>query len=148
MSGAGDPGDEPVAEPAGLDLGALFEQAMDMQQHLIEAQAAVVEGRAGGGAVTVRVNGAMEFEAVSIAPEALDPPDAELLGDLVLAALRDAVEQINQIQRSSMGGLDLGGLGGLDLGELGGALGLSGVTDTTAIEAGASEPSRDDPEET
>jgi len=101
----------------GFDMGALLEQAMGMQQQLLEAQAeaaeAVVEGQAGGGAVSVRVTGAMVFESVTIAPAAVDPDDVELLQDLVLAALNDAMDQIGQIQQASMGGLDLGGMGGM-----------------------------------
>jgi nucleoid-associated protein EbfC len=107
----------------GFDMGSLLEQAMEMQQHLLDAQAtaaeAVVEGHAGGGAVTIRVTGGMVFESVTISPGAVDPDDVELLQDLVLAALHDAMEQISQLQQASMGGLDLGGLGG--------ALGLGGA---------------------
>ncbi len=106
----------------GFDMGSLLEQAMEMQQHLLDAQAtaaeAVVEGHAGGGAVKIRVNGAMVFESVTIAPEAVDPDDVELLADLVLAALNDAMDQIGRLQQDSMGGLDLGSLTG--------ALGLGG----------------------
>jgi nucleoid-associated protein EbfC len=112
----------------GFDMGSLLEQAMEMQQHLLDAQAtaaeAVVEGHAGGGAVKIRVNGAMVFESVTIAPEAVDPDDVELLADLVLAALNDAMDQIGRLQQDSMGGLDLGSLTG--------ALGLGG----SPLEAG------------
>jgi DNA-binding YbaB/EbfC family protein len=101
----------------GFDMGALLEQAMGMQQQLLEAQAeaaeAVVEGQAGGGAVSVRVTGGMVFESVTIAPAAVDPDDIELLQDLVLAALNDAMDQIGQLQEASMGGLDLGAMGGV-----------------------------------
>ena len=93
-------------------MGALLEQAMEMQQQLMDAQAeaaeAVVEGQAGGGRGQVRVTGAMVFQSVTIAPEAVDPDDVEMLQDLVLAALHDAIAQIAQLQQSSMGGLDLG----------------------------------------
>lgn len=117
----------------GFDMGSLLEQAMEMQQHLLDAQAsaaeAVVEGHAGGGVVKIRVSGAMVFESVTIAPEAVDPDDVELLQDLILAALNDAMDQIGNLQQTSMGGLDLGSLGGalglggtpvLDVGEVGG----------------------------
>jgi len=109
----------------GFDMGALLEQAMEMQQQLVEAQSAaaetVVEGHAGGGAVRIRVTGAFEFESVSIAPSAVDPDEVELLQDLVLAALRDAVDQIGELQQTSMGGLDLGAMSG--------ALGLGAGSD-------------------
>jgi len=100
----------------GFDMGALLEQAMEVQQQLLEAQSAaaeaVVEGHAGGGAVRIRVTGAMQFESVTIAPEAVDPDDVELLQDLVLAALHDAIDQIGALQQASMGGLDLGAVSG------------------------------------
>jgi nucleoid-associated protein EbfC len=120
--GAGSGDDSPAA---GLD--GLLSQAMEMQQQMMEAQAqaaqAVVEGQAGGGAVRVRVTGAMEFESVHIAPEAVDPDDVDLLQDLVLAALHDAVGQVNALQSESLGGLgDL--LGGGGVGDLLGGAGL------------------------
>jgi DNA-binding YbaB/EbfC family protein len=100
----------------GLDLGALLEQAQAMQQQLVEAQAAaaeqVVEGHAGGGVVKVTVTGAMEFQSVKIDPSAVDPTDVEMLEDLVLAAIHDAVTQVNNLQQQSLGGLG-GALGGL-----------------------------------
>ncbi len=103
------------------DLDALLQQALQMQQQLAtaqaEARAAVVQGRAGGGAVTVTMTGEGEVTRISIAPEVVDPTDVELLEDLVLAALRDAGEQVRAIQSravSELGDLGLGGgLGGL-----------------------------------
>jgi len=129
--GAGPPDDG----VGGFDMGALLEQAMGMQQQLMEAQSAaaeqVVEGQAGGGAVVVRVSGAMVFESVTIAPAAVDPDDVTMLQDLVLAALHDAMDEVANLQQASMGGFDLGGLG--DLGELGGLLGGEAI-DATAVE--------------
>jgi DNA-binding YbaB/EbfC family protein len=100
----------------GLDLGALLEQAQQMQQQLMEAQAAaadqVVEGHAGGGVVKVTVTGAMDFRSVTIDPAAVDPSDVTMLEDLVLAAIHDAVHQVQELQQQSLGGLG-GALGGL-----------------------------------
>ncbi len=116
---AGLPGFDPSA--AGLDMGALFAQASKMQEQLMAAQQeaaeALVEGVAGGGVVKIRVTGTMEFQSVTIDPSAVDPDDVEMLQDLVLAALHDAVAQVGELQQGSMGlgGLDLGGL---DLGDL------------------------------
>jgi DNA-binding YbaB/EbfC family protein len=99
----------------GPDLGALLQQAQQMQQQLLAAQAEAAEqtheGVAGGGAVRVAVTGGMEFESVTIRPDAVDPDDVEMLQDLVLAALRDAVAKVNAAQQQALGGL--GGLGGL-----------------------------------
>src|SRR4249919_690616 len=87
----------------GADLGNLLSQAMEMQQQVMQAQAASteVEGQAGGGAVRVVVTGAMEFRSVHIAPAAVDPDDVDMLQDLVLAALHDAVDRINELQEQS-----------------------------------------------
>ena len=112
-----------MSEP--FDMQSLFAQVMDMQQQLAEAQAATlgaeVTGRSGGGAVEIDVTGGLEFRAVRIRPDAVDPADVSMLEDLVLAALIDAMRQIGEIQSEMTAGLDLGGLGGLGgLGELGG----------------------------
>lgn len=104
-----------------FDLNDLLSQAMEMQQQLAAAQDevanTVVEGQSGGGAVVVEVTGAFDFRAVRIRPEAVDPDDVELLQDLLLAALRDAVSRIGALQAESVGGVGAmlggGGLGGL-----------------------------------
>jgi len=92
-----------------------------MQQQLMDAQATaastVVEGRSGGGAVKVTVSGSMAFHSVVIDPSVVDPGDIDMLQDLVLAAVRDAVAQANDLNSQALGGLGLGG--GLD-GLLGG----------------------------
>jgi len=98
------------------DLSQLLQQAQAMQQQLMEAQAEaaeqVVEGVAGGGVVKVTVTGDMHFESVVIDPDAVDPNDVEMLQDLVLAAIHDAVARVNELQQQSLGGLG-GALGGL-----------------------------------
>ena len=105
------------------DINSLLKQAQKMQQQLMEAQAQaaeqVVEGVAGGGVVKVTVTGGMEFRSVSIDPAAVDPDDVEMLEDLVLAAIHDAMSKVQDLSQQAMGGLDLGGLGG----GLGGLLG-------------------------
>lgn len=108
----------------GIDIGALLEQASQMQSQMAEAQQEVadqlVEGVAGGGVIRIEVTGAMHFRSVTISPDAVDPDDVEMLQDLVLAALHDAVDRVQELQAGSMGGLDLGGL------DLGGLLGGDG----------------------
>jgi DNA-binding YbaB/EbfC family protein len=115
------------------DLGGLLGMAMDLQSQVAAAQeqaaANVVEGQAGGGAVRIAVTGGFEFQAVTIAPDALEGADVEMLQDLVLAALRDAVERVYELHAAtnplaSMGGLDLASL---DLGGLAGALGVAEI---------------------
>lgn len=129
-------GDQPGAPDApagfdGFDLGGMLEQVQALQSQMIEAQeqqeARVVVGSSGGGKVTVEVTGGGEFRNVTISPEVVDADDVEMLEDLVLAALRDAMSQIHEGQAQAVGGLQLPDLGGLDdLGGLGGLGGLLG----------------------
>ncbi len=101
-------------DSSGLDLGGLLEQASQMQAELMEAQAraadSVVEGSAGGGAVTVEVTGAMEFRSVTIQPDAVEPDAVEMLEHLVLAALHDATAKVDELQRGAVGDVELDGL--------------------------------------
>ena len=101
----------------GMDLGGLLASAQEMMAGVHAAADAVVEGTAGGGLVTVAVDGHFDFKSVSIDPKAIDPDDLSILEDLVLAALRDAAGQLREGQSGAMGGMDLGGLGGLLGGE-------------------------------
>jgi DNA-binding YbaB/EbfC family protein len=100
------------------DLGRLMAQAQQMQEQLVAAQAEaaekVVEGQAGGGVVRVAVTGGMEFRSVTIDPAAVDPDEVDMLQDLVLAALHDAMGKVGEMQEGLTSGLGLGGgLGGL-----------------------------------
>ena len=108
------PGPHP-GEPALPDLGGLLGMAMEMQQQVAAAQdkaaAALVEGQSGGGAVRIEATAGLEFRAVHVRPDALEGNDAEMLEDLILAALRDVVVQANEVQAEALG--DLGGLGGM-----------------------------------
>lgn len=109
-----------MSNEGGFDLGSLLEQAQAMQQQMVEAQeqqaAMTIVGTAGGGKVSIELTGAGEYQNVTIAPDAVDPDDVELLEDLVLAALRDASSQLAELQEQAMGAMqlpDIGGLGGL-----------------------------------
>jgi DNA-binding YbaB/EbfC family protein len=103
----------------GFDMNQLLAQAQQMQEQLLAAQEQAanqeVEGHAGGGVVKIVVTGGMEFKSVTISPEAVDPDDVEMLQDLVLAALHDAMARVQELQQGAMGGM---GLGGLDVGGL------------------------------
>ena len=104
--------------PDAPDLSQLMAQAQQMQEQMMAAQAEaaeqVVQGQAGGGVVRVEVTGGMEFRSVTIDPAAVDPDDVEMLQDLVLAALHDAMAKVGDIQQGLTSGLGLGGgLGGL-----------------------------------
>ncbi len=102
-----------MADEPDLNLNALLEQAQQVQQQLLAARSAaaeqVVEGHAGGGVVSVEVTGGLEFRKVTISPEVVDPADVEMLEDLVLAAIHDALHRVEELQQGAMGGLDLGG---------------------------------------
>ena len=116
----------------GFDLGGLLQQAQEMQQRMVDAQAevasTVVEGESGGGVVKVAVTCALEFRSVTIDPKAVDPDDVELLEDLVLAAINDAVARAHQTAADAMAEVQ-GDMGELlqGLGGMGGAGGLPGL---------------------
>jgi hypothetical protein len=86
------------------DLGGMMDGLAKMQA----IQAEVFEGSAGGGLVRIRANGRFDVEAVVIRPEAIEDGDADLLADLVLAALHDLTARVAAAQQDAMGGL--GGL--------------------------------------
>jgi DNA-binding YbaB/EbfC family protein len=98
------------------DMRQLMKQAQQMQEQLAQAQAQLAErrfeGSAGGGAVTAVVTGGNELVEVVISPDVVDPDDIEMLEDLVVAAVRQAMEAATQAANDELGGL-AGGLGGL-----------------------------------
>ena len=100
---------------SGGDLSGLLQAAQEMQAELASAQAqaaeTVVEGVSGGGAVRIEATAGLEFRAVHVRPDAMEGNDAEMLEDLILAALRDVVSQANDVHTEALG--DLGGLGGM-----------------------------------
>jgi DNA-binding YbaB/EbfC family protein len=102
----------------GANMQQLMKQAQKMQQQLQAAQeelaAAEVTGSAGGGLVSATVTGAGELTALTIDPKAVDPDDVETLQDLVVAAVRDARREAEQLAEQKMGPLT-GGLGGLGI---------------------------------
>jgi len=102
----------------GFDLGGLLEQAKQLQERLSSVQSEVAsrttEGRAGGGMVTVVVNGRLEVVRVQIDPSLLETPDREMLQDLVVAAVNDGIRAAQQLVAEEMqkvtGGLPIPGL--------------------------------------
>lgn len=101
-----------------MDFEKLAKAAQEMQVQMQKAQEEIaneiVEGTAGGGAVTVKATGAGRITEVKIAKEAIDPDDPETLEDLVLAAVNGALAAAEELAKSK---LNLGALG--DLGSLG-----------------------------
>ena len=100
------------------NMQQLMKQAQKMQQQMAAAQAelavAEVTGSAGGGLVTVTLNGAGEVRSLKIDPKAVDPNDVESLEDLVLAAIRDGVRQAQELATTTMGPVS-GAMGSLGL---------------------------------
>ena len=96
----------------------MMAQAQKMQQDMMKAQEELaderVEGSAGGGMVKVTVTGQSDVVGISISPEAVDPEDVEMLEDLIMAALADAIAKSKALAEKKMGGLGIpGGLGGM-----------------------------------
>ena len=104
------------------NMNQMMKQVQQMQAEMVkaqeEAQQQVVEASAGGGMVTVKVNGALEVLDIKIDPEAVDPDDVEMLQDMIQAAtneaLRSAQEMVSNKMAQITGGLE-GALGGLGL---------------------------------
>jgi DNA-binding YbaB/EbfC family protein len=106
------------------NMNAMLKQVQKMQADMAKAQEElkneIVEASSGGGMVTVKVSGDLEVREVRIDPEAVDPDDAELLQDMVLAAVNEALRAAQELAASKLnaatGGLGgPGGLGGLGL---------------------------------
>jgi nucleoid-associated protein EbfC len=89
----------------------MLKQLQKVQQQMEETQAQlaeeVVEGTA-GGVVTARVTGDTMVESISIDPSALDPDDVEMLGDLVTAAVNDALRKAKELAAERLGGISQG----------------------------------------
>lgn len=99
------------------NMNKMLKQVQKMQQEMLRVQeevaARVVEAAAGGGAVTVAVNGRPEVVAVKIDPAAVDPDDLEMLQDLIVAATNEALRKSQEMMAQAMarftGGLNIPG---------------------------------------
>jgi len=109
--------------PQPPNMQQMLRQVQKLQADMARAQeelaAAEVEASAGGGMVTVRVTGAMVVKEVRIDPAAIDPDDPELLADMVLAAVNEALREAQELANRKLGGatagLDMSALRGLGL---------------------------------
>lgn len=104
------------------NMAGLLKQAQKMQKEMEEKQSNLVnikvEGTAGGGMVTVTANAAQEIQEIKIDPEVVDPEDVEMLEDLVLAAVNQALENAKTKASDEMGKVTGGmmpGMGGMKL---------------------------------
>ncbi|MBQ6645408.1 MAG: YbaB/EbfC family nucleoid-associated protein [Clostridia bacterium] len=101
----------------GMGMGNMQQLAMKaqkLQQQMTEKQAELeertYESSAGGGMVSATVNGKKQLVALTIKPEAVDPEDVEMLQDMILAAVNEAIKQADETTEAEMGKLT-GGLG-------------------------------------
>jgi hypothetical protein len=100
-----------------MDLNQLMKQAQQMQAEMMKAQEKladeVVDASAGGGMVKVKMSGDLRLLELTIDPEAIDPDDAEVLADMVTAAVNEALRAAQRLASERMGGIaGLGGPGG------------------------------------
>jgi DNA-binding YbaB/EbfC family protein len=104
--------------PGGMNQQAMLKQAQKMQQDMLRMQEEMENktytAKAGGGMVSATVNGKHEVLELSINPEAVDPDDVEMLQDMVIAAVNEAMRTAEAEAQQNMarltGGLNLGGL--------------------------------------
>ena len=103
---------------AGMDMNKMLQQVQQMQEQMAKAQEELanetVEASAGGGMVTVRATGALEITEIKIARDAIDPDDPEMLADMVLAAVNEALRSAQSLMEAKLGPA-MGGLHGLGL---------------------------------
>ena len=105
--------------PGGMNQAAMMKQAQKMQQEMLrmqqEQEAKTFTAKAGGGMVSATVNGKHELVNLDINPEAVDPDDVEMLQDMILAAVNEAMRTADNEANNNMAKLTggLGGLGGL-----------------------------------
>ena len=118
--------------PQPPNLQNMLRQAQEMMAAQQEAQEALkserVEASAGGGMVKVVMTGDLRLESIAIEPDAVDPDDVEMLQDMVVAAVNEAVRSAQELQESKLGGAGAGfdpmsALDALGMGGLGGAMG-------------------------
>ena len=93
-----------------MNIQQMMKQAQQMQERLQKQMAELkVEGNAGGGMVTVVVNGAKQIQSIKIDPEVVSKDDVEMLQDLILAAVNDAQRKVDEELSRQMGGM-MGGM--------------------------------------
>ena len=97
-----------------MNIGQIAKMAQQMQTQMAQAQQELaettLEATAGGGAVRVVISGAGEIRALEIDPSAVDPAEVEMLQDLVLTAVNDAISRSKELERERMGSI-AGGMG-------------------------------------
>ena len=103
---------------AGVNMQEMMKQARKMQEQLAQAQEnmkdVTVDASAGGGMVKATVNGDLELVSIQIDPDALDPEDVDLLQDMIVAAVNEAIRGVSEVASKQMssitGGLNIPGM--------------------------------------
>lgn len=99
----------PMGGMGGMNMNQMMKQAQKLQQDMLKMQEDLdnltVEASAGGGMVTVTATAKKEITAIKINPEAVDPDDVEMLEDLVLSAVREALAKAEKVSTEQMGKL-------------------------------------------
>ncbi len=100
--------------PGGMNMNNLMKQAQKMQQQMEKAQSELetkeLEITSGGGAVKVLINGKKVIKQLTINKDVVDPDDVEMLEDLVISAVNEAIRQVEELSNNEMGKLT-GGMG-------------------------------------
>ncbi len=100
------------------NMGNMIRQAQKMQEEMLKAQESlseqVIEASVGGGAVNVKVNGKKEVIEIKLSPDAVDPDDVEMLEDMILSAVNEALRKADEASANSLskitGGMNIPGL--------------------------------------
>ena len=103
---------------AGMNMQEMMTQARKMQEQLAQAQESMkdvtIDASAGGGMVKATVNGDLELVSIQIDPDALDPEDVDLLQDMIVAAVNEAIRGVSEVASKQMssitGGLNIPGM--------------------------------------
>ncbi|MBQ8357446.1 MAG: YbaB/EbfC family nucleoid-associated protein [Clostridia bacterium] len=105
----------------GQNINAMLQQAQKMQEDMAAKQAELEEREyevsAGGGAVTVKMNGKKQILSLDIAPEIVDPDDIETLSDILIAGVNEAIKKVEETSAAEMekitGAMNIPGMGGM-----------------------------------
>ena len=98
----------------GMNLGQLMKEAKKMQADMEKSQAELAsqdfEATAGGGAVSVKVSGSKEIKEIKIQKEVVDPDDVEILQDLILGCVNEALRKVDSAQAAQLGKYNIPGI--------------------------------------
>ena len=98
----------------GMNMGKLMKEAKKMQEDMQKSQEELAskefEATAGGGAITVKVSGSKEVKTINIQKDVVDPDDVEMLQDLIITCVNEALRKVDQAQESSMSGFNIPGM--------------------------------------